>query len=376
MFSWGERHSLKYILALKKIKGLGIRRIQHLANFFNQPKEVFKSSLSQFSDINNIPSPVAKDILEFKDWESIQKTINVALREKIKCVTWFDSFYPDQLRHIPSPPLVLWYYGTLERLKFPNIAIVGTRNPTSYGKRLASRITQELACRSMTTISGFAFGIDITVHRTSVRYQKPTVAILGSGLLRIYPSEHMKDVEPIISNGGAVISELDLNSPPDAYNFPSRNRIISALCDSLVIVESPYQGGSLNTAQHALNQGKKIFCVPHSLENKLGQGGNLWIKKQQASMFLSVDNLLSDLHIHPIKKDIPDLQAEPSPRKVESELTLPQQKIYQLLKKDALNIDNMAETLGYNIPEFMVELFELELKGVIIRMPGQRFSLA
>jgi len=183
-----------------------------------------------------------------------------------------DKFYPDLLKHIPNPPEYLYIEGNAEALNNLCIAVVGTRKPSLYGKIQTEEITKFLARNNITIVSGFARGIDIIAHETAIKNNKPTIAVLGSGLENIYPISHKKYIADIIKKGGAVITEYEPDDPPLQFHFPQRNRIIAGISRAVVVVEAPEKSGSLITAKFALEYNRDVFAVPCDVDREIGRG--------------------------------------------------------------------------------------------------------
>jgi DNA processing protein len=283
----------------------------------------------------------------------------------IGIVTFKDSGYPDLLRHIHDPPPLLYVYGTLPSESL-NIAIVGSRNATSYGLTVTERLSAALGQRGLTIVSGMARGIDSAAHAGTLAAGGKTIAVLGCGLGTIYPSENRKLFHRIAENG-AVISEFSYMTPPDAHHFPIRNRIISGLSLGTVIVEATHQSGSLITARLAAEQGREVFAVPGSVKSFKSMGTHRLIK-EGAKLVEHADDIIEELNIGG--------DSLPHHSRVVSSvaLTPPEKKVLDKLSPYPIHIDTLVRDLALSAGDVSSLLLQLELKGLVTQSPGKFFS--
>ena len=204
-----------------------------------------------------------------------------------------DKYYPNKLKLIYDPPELLYCLGDIRLLNEPSIAIVGTRNASNYGKRIAYNLSQELSKRGVTIISGLASGIDSYAHEGAFKNVGKTIAVLGSGIDVIYPKENEDLYKSIIKNGGLIVSEFPLGTKPEKDNFPKRNRIISGLSDGVVVVEAKKKSGALITADLALEQGRSVFAVPGNIDSQNSEGTNNLIKEGAVPVTSYLDILIA-----------------------------------------------------------------------------------
>ena len=181
-----------------------------------------------------------------------------------KSLRWLIPEYPFSLKQIYDPPILFWLKGNPEALSKPGIGVIGTRNATPYGRKMAERLSKDIGEKGLCIFSGLAYGVDSIAHKAALDVGAPTVAVLGSGIDNLYPRKNADIANRIFKEGGAVISEFPLGTNPDAGNFPVRNRIISGLGLGVLVIESAMQGGSMITAKLALDQNREVFAVPHS----------------------------------------------------------------------------------------------------------------
>lgn len=295
----------------------------------------------------------------------IEKTERACREKKFELITYQDEKYPVSLKNIYDPPLYFFLRGDLTKQDEKSIAIVGTRSATEYGKNVAVKITADLAALSVTIISGLALGIDTIAHRTALENSGRTIAVLGSGIDTIYPPMNKKLADKIIESG-CIISEFPLGAKPDAGNFPRRNRIISGLALGLIVIETAIKGGSMITAHLAVDQDKSVFAVPGNIFEQKSGGTNYLIKAGLAKLIQSVDDIVEDLPVLTGKR------IQPPP----VQLTIFEGNIVKHLNNDPIHIDQLAELTSLSISELLVQLLQLEFKGVVRQLPGKMFVKA
>jgi len=364
--------ALKAQIALSLISGLGAQRITRLIHHFKEPQRIFKATINELLRIDGIGNGTASEISKFKNWDEVDRILNYADKHNVWLLSYADERYPDRLRHIYDPPVLLWGMGNLKSLSVPGIAIIGTRKPSAYGKEMAEKFSKELVSNGLSVISGLAYGIDTIAHQACVSVSGQTVGVLGSGIDRIYPSSNTKLAQRIVEMGGAVISEFPPGTKPDAGNFPVRNRIVSGLSLGVLVIESGLTGGSMITANLALDQGREVFAVPHEISRKSGEGGNALIKRSNAKLVSSLDDILSELQISGYINQVQ--KAEPKWKN--EDLTLEETAICEQLGEESVHIDDLAAGLGKPGHSLLGILLQMELKGIIKAQPGKYFKVA
>ncbi len=283
---------LKYWIALKSIKGIGHVSFPALVDRFGSPAAVFGASVSDLQQTEGISRQIAEAIVHFRGWDNVKAELELIRKNDVTIVTYEDELYPGQLLNIYDRPPYIYVRGNLSREDI-NLAIVGSRAASTYGKYTTERISRDLALQGVTVVSGMARGIDSSAHRGAITAHGRTVAILGSGLDVIYPPENKKLFADIVENG-AVVSEFPLGTPPRSTNFPARNRIISGISYGVVIVEAGEKSGSLITARLALEQGREVFAVPGSIDSAGSRGTNKLIK-QGAKLIENTEDILEEI---------------------------------------------------------------------------------
>lgn len=282
-----DNSELSYYLALQYAPTIGPSKFIKLIKTLPSLKELFNLSKVELANLGI--KDILIEYLHNPDWNAVEK--NIAWRERAgnhHIITWRDENYPKQLHEIHAAPPLLYVKGNVEVLQSPQLAIVGTRHPTTIGSDVAYQFAEHLANKGLTITSGLAIGIDGISHRGALASKGKTVAVLGSGLDNIYPNRHKVLAEQICEQG-AVISEFPTQEAPEAGNFPRRNRIISGLSLGILIVEAAVQSGSLITAKYALEQGREVFAIPGSIHNPLAKGCHALIKQGAKLVETSAD---------------------------------------------------------------------------------------
>ncbi len=273
--------------------------------------------------------------------------------------------YPDLLRVIPDPPESLYVRGDL-RLDIPALAIVGTRRPTAYGRRITRRLAAACARAGIAVVSGFARGIDTEAHRAVLREGGTTWAVLGSGVDRIYPPENARLAEEVLAGGGAIISELEPGTPPRAHHFPPRNRIISGLSWGVLVVEGGERSGTSITAHAALDQGREVFAVPGPVDSPMSAGPHKLIR-DGACVVRGLEDILSE--VVPFR----GLESVGSPREPAAS-TVEDKTILELLGAESMCLEELLSRTHWDLPKMTQVLTGMETQGIISVLPGQRYG--
>ncbi|MBO4816346.1 MAG: DNA-processing protein DprA [Clostridia bacterium] len=283
---------LKYWIWFSRIENLSPKKLLELLEKFNEPKVIFnktKQDLIKYGINQKDAEKITKP--EYKN--NLDKYLKYMQENKIQTITIRDKYYPEKLKQIYDPPVVLYLKGNKKILNDTFIAIVGCRLCTSYGKEVSQKIAYNLSLNNINVISGLAKGIDTYSHIGTLKGKAKTLGVMGCGLDRVYPQENRNLFEEIIKNGGAVISEYVIGTKPVARNFPRRNRIISGMSDGVLVVEAKEKSGTLITVDFAQEQGKEIYVVPGNINNPNSYGTNKLIK-QGAKVVTCVEDVLED----------------------------------------------------------------------------------
>ena len=365
--------------ALTLTPGLGPTRSRKLAEHLGGIQQVFEATLTEL-EASGIPVVSAQALANGKSMELAQQEMVRAASAGVSCLCLEDAFYPARLKQIYDPPIIIYVRGNVEAVAQPGVAVVGTRHPTPYGIGMAERLACDLAARGLTIISGLARGVDAAAHRGAVNAKRRTVAVFGTGVDVVYPKEHNRLTEQILTLGGALISEFSLGTFAAPQNFPIRNRIISGMSLGVLVVEAAEYSGTRITARCALEQNRDVFAVPGNVTNKNSWGPNTLIK-QGAKLIATWEDVWEELPADVRLALQPQGGAESADLQnaslfPESELGPHEKKIIVTLKADeATHIDEIVERLGPEISssEIFAALFELELSGKIKQLPGKNF---
>ena len=362
---------LAYLRLLISIEGIGPQKIFSLLSHFESIEKIFEANQEKLITVEGISRTLASKIRIAKtDFEKVRidldKTLNSLDKMGGQLITYWDEDYPFLLKKIYFPPLIIFTLGKFIPDDDFSIAIVGTRQPTAYGKLQAEKFSYELAAKNIVIVSGLARGIDSVAHESALKANGRTIAVIGSGLDVVYPPENKKLFEQIKENG-MIISEFELGTKPDAQNFPRRNRIISGLSLGTLIVETKFVGGAMQTAAYALDQNREVFAIPGNLNIKQSEGPNALILRSEAKLVTCPEDILVELGTK--------LKSAESKKvlKPTIELTLFEEKIFGVLDPEPKQIDEIAIATSMNTSECLVNLLTMEFKGVVKQLPGKMF---
>ena len=346
-----------YRLELKNVK---YRTFQILLKKFEEYEDIFKVDKTYLKNYLKLDEDELKKIYDSKELD-LEVELKKLEKNSVSILFIKDKEYPEELKNIAKPPIFLYYRGDISILKGRKIAVVGTRRATSYGKIACEKLVRELVENEIITVSGLASGIDTICHRKTLENNGKTIAIIGSGLDIVYPKENEK-LWKEIGEKGLLISEYPLGTEPFAYNFPMRNRIIVGVSQGVVVVESKAKGGSLITAELALEEGREVFAVPGEIFSPVSEGCNNLIKNSSAKLITSIEDILDEFGWKKIKKEI------------ESKLNLTEyeKKIYNILVKEK-TLDELIVESSMKASEILTILMDLEIKKLIISIAGGKY---
>ncbi len=336
------------------------------------PELVFQASAEELAQVEGMSARQVAAIQNFKTPDRVKRELAQVNQKKINITTLADPLYPPLLREIPDPPPYLYVYGNLDGSP-KNIAVVGSRNATDYGISTTQRLCADLSAFGITIISGMALGIDTAAHQGALAGRGKTIAVLGSGLDKIYPSENL-NLFNRISERGAVISEFALNTEPEAHNFPIRNRIISGMSLGTVVVEATKKSGSLITARLAAEQNREVFAVPGSIQSFKSTGTHTLIK-QGAKLVENAQDVLEELTAF---IDAPKLIKDQDSNRTTQNLSLltPEElAVHKVLSPYPEHIDTIVRKTTFEPGKLLSILLQLELNGMVKQLPGKRFAL-
>ncbi len=350
---------LKYWLALVRTPGVGSQTVQRLLEHF-QPEQIFQASRANLTGLGISEKKV--EALLNPPWDLVEQDLEWLKQDNNHALTLDDAEYPVQLKEIGDPPPVLFVKGNSALLNAPQIAMVGSRNPSSVGVKIALEFAQALAGTGFVVTSGMALGIDAASHQGALLAGGATIAVVGTGLDRVYPACHKQLATDIVARG-ALISEFPLGTKAKAGHFPKRNRIISGLCQGLLVVEAAQQSGSLITARMALEQNREVFAIPGSIYNPLARGCNALIR-EGAKLVETVDDIFEELGQYNQSYKVVKSQIS------QTTLDLEQQNLLKLIPFSPIAVDILVQDSGYSVEAISSMLLVLELQGYIAAAAG------
>lgn len=355
----------RYWLALSRTPGIGNQTLLHLAQQAVLPEQVFALPHAGLKALGF--SETSINALKQPDWDSVGQDLEWLSNPDNHLLTILDEDYPPQLQEIASAPALLFLKGDYSLLNSPQLAMVGSRNPSRQGEQTAHEFAAALAFCGWTITSGLALGIDAASHEGALAVNGKTIAVAGTGLDRVYPASH-KQLATQIAETGLLVSEFPPGTPAKSDHFPRRNRIISGLCQGLLVVEAAQQSGSLITARMALDQNREVFAIPGSIHNPLARGCNALIR-QGAKLVETVEDVLEELGQYnqlPIK-DMTEIQ--------HTELDLEHENLLKLIAYSPTTVDSLVQYSGMSVETVSSILLVLELQGYIASAGGSYFRI-
>ncbi|MDW7675597.1 MAG: DNA-processing protein DprA [Bacillota bacterium] len=356
-----------YWVAMQQIPGIGIKYLQKLLLHFGDIEKIWHTSESQLNKLSIIPKNLVNALVSFRAETNLKVLSQKINQSGCWVITWDQEAYPELLREIYNPPIVIYGLGDKTVLKSSTIAIVGSRKPSYYGQEQARIISADLAINNLTVVSGMAKGIDAFAHQGALSKEGKTIGVLGCGVDQIYPKENSKLYYKIISSG-AIISEYSPGTKPLPNYFPARNRIISGLSLGTVVIEAGEKSGALITADFAIEQGREVFALPGLVTNPNAKGTHGLIK-QGAKLLENAQDIIEELYPGRL------FCGNFGKSKGEEPLSKNEMLILEMLNKEHLNIEDIALLTKIPVKELNTILLELELKGIITQLPGKIFTI-
>ena len=368
-----DDRDLFYWLALRMAPGVGSRRFGQLLKKFKTPKAVFSASLDELARFPRLPRETVQAIHRF-DWgRDVEKEMARARQLGCKLITLKDASYPRRLKEIYDPPPVLWTAGEMRPEDEAAVAIVGSRTPTDYGRRMAARLAADLASAGINVVSGVALGIDAAAHRGTLAAGGRTTGVLGCGLDVVYPRPN-RDLYNDIPVSGVLMSEFSLGTTPERSHFPVRNRIIAGLSIAVVVVEAGAKSGALITARLALDQNRDVLAVPGRAGSARSRGSHALLK-EGARLVESGQDILDEIAPQIGERRQAPAQGReeaPGPEAVEG-LSDPARRVLQTMGPDPVHVDDLGRQAGLSPPGLAPLMLDLELKGLVRQLPGMRY---
>ena len=393
------------LIHLNLIQGVGLKTAQVLRDVFGSAERALRATADELRKIDGLSPAMCELLIQKPVLYPIERELELINKYGCQVLTLYDDAYPQLLKEIDSPPLVLYIKGELTSEDALSIALVGSRNAKDYGRKVSYRLSYQLAQCGLTVISGLAKGIDTSAHRGALEAGGRTIAVMGNGLSVIYPASN-RDLVKKIEASGALVSEFPLGVKPKPGNFPRRNRIISGLTLGTVVVEASNRSGALITARLAGEQGREVFAVPGEIFSELSAGTHRLINNG-AKLINNVDDLLNELPQHALsqlqsftpaasRSDIkigssqassvekhsskivspqPTAEAQqPVQSAPPPDLTPDEKTIFDAIEAPSSHIDTIVRTTQLPINQVSSLLLMLELKGIIQQLPGKQFA--
>ena len=368
------------LAALLRVQGLGNRRLALLRQAFPSAHAIWEASTQALQAVDKITAELAQAIHDFCQKE---KDLPLRIQEEVtavgaRVVTPYDEEYPPRLREIYEEPQVLYVMGNLTCLQAPSLAIVGSRHATNYGNAVAKNLAGDLARQGVTIVSGAARGIDSRAHEGALIAKGQTVAVLGCGINVVYPPENRRLLETI-QKQGAVISEYPPGTSPNGHYFPARNRIISGLCNGVLVVEAGEKSGALITAEQARRENRDVFAVPGRIYDNMSKGTN-WLLHEHAILVRHANDVLQEFGLATEQKVMPthktsgEANAEAEPEALPPGLSSAEATVYQLLSRETpLSVDDIIRKGRGTVSEINFLLCNLEIQGIIKKTPDSMY---
>jgi len=354
-------NTLEALVSLNLIPQIGSVCLEKLLEIFKKPEDIFNFNARNLTTI--VGGKIAEGIISF-DRKRLEKDLFLAKKAGVKIITLFDQDYPQTLKEIPAPPIVLYVLGNITGDDNLAIGIVGSRCASYYGLSSTEKFSTELASYGITIVSGLARGVDTCAHRAALKAKGRTIAVMGSGFSHIYPEENTDLVKNIALNG-AVISEFPMETMPLPLNFPRRNRLISGLSKGILITEAARNSGALITADFALEQGREVFALPGRIDCGNSAGTNKLLK-QGAKLVTSCQDILEELNLY----------AEKQNTKVDTQKAVcsnDENLLYDCISQQAVGIDDLVEKTSLASSQVLSLILKLQFKKLIRELPGKHF---
>ncbi|MBD5195412.1 MAG: DNA-protecting protein DprA [Bacteroidales bacterium] len=363
---------LTYKIGISMTPGVNADVARALESHGIELKDFFELPMSALLEI--IPNVRLQNVDRQEALFRARNEESFARRHNIRCIYYTDDEYPILLREIQDAPVMLYVLGNADLNASPAVAMVGTRKCTAYGMGFCESFVNDFApyYPEAAVVSGLAFGIDAAAHTAALKNNIKTFAVLAHGLDTIYPSQHRDLARNILNKGGALISEYPTGTRPFRANFLHRNRIVAALSEATIVVESEIKGGAMSTANLAFNYNREVYALPGRVSDRASEGTNLLIAQNKAKIFTSLADMMAEMRwplagchniVPPVKNLFPELDGDA-------------RTIYQCLhqKNVPMAIDELHKSTALPISTLLAILTELEFDGVVVRLPGARYE--
>jgi len=351
-------------IALNMVPHLGPVRLRRLLDTFASPERVLSAKRNELEHVDGLNHSLIDSLVSWQSTVNLGQEMDRIHEFGATVLTLDDADYPTLLREIHDPPTVLYVWGKLEARDHHAVGVVGSRRTSHYGLECAKKISYQIAYAGLTVVSGLARGIDTASHQGALAAKGRTVAVLGTGLLHLYPAENRALAEKIVASG-AVVSEFPMDTTPDRQTFPMRNRIISGWGFGLLVVEAGANSGALISASQAADQGRNLYAIPGPIDRPTSHGANRLIQ-QGAKLVMSVDDILED--VQSLFPKAPELLPS-KPPDIAGDLL----KVYEAITSGETSIDEIIQRSGLGASSTSVALLQLEMRHLVKQLPGKYF---
>ncbi len=362
-----------YII-LNLLPGIGSAKVQSLLNAFGSASAIFERSAEELQSIRGITPALAEKLFNWQSETNLMLELELTERGGARIITRCDYEYPEILKEIYDPPLCLYVRGELPKFDRQTVAVVGSRRMTRYGRLMAKELSESAAYAGWVVVSGLAYGVDAVAHQSTLDVGGITVAVLGGGLARVHPQEHIPLARDIIDRGGAVISEFPMTFPVSRQSFPRRNRIVSGLSSAIVVVEADIDSGAMITATIAMEQGRQVFAVPGEATNPQARGCHKLIR-EGARLTESFNDILDEFEFLPglaKVKEVPEPYADDD---LFRNFDADESKVIAYLREGSRHFDDIVMETELSTGELLGVLMRLEVKSAIKQDIGRVYRL-
>jgi len=371
-YLWGVESRLLYLIALSRVPQVGPVLGRLLVSYCGSPEAVFTAPVRELARIPQIGPVIARNISGAAVLCEAEQEMARLEKEGVHAVGYLDNGYPGRLRHFEESPLVLYVRGNPDLQTARTVGVVGTRKPTPQGRHFTEELVEALKPYGVVIVSGMAHGVDSAAHHAALQQEIPTIGVLGHGFHTLYPAAH-RGLARRMNGPNGLITEFPWHTRPDKENFPMRNRVIAALSDALVVVESKEKGGSMITAEFANRFNKDVFAVPGRVNDPAARGCNLLIKRHKAHLMEHAQDMVEIMGWEtPDHRQLRQAQGDLFP-----ELGPEEQRMVELLRSQS---DMLIDELGYRLQltpgNVSALLLGMEFKGLVRQLPGKRYALS
>lgn len=354
---------LKYWLGFNYVSGIGPAKIQALLGHFGSLERAWQATESQLRDIG-FDVRAIQSLAETRRTFDLDRYTQQVEASKVGVLTWESQDYPGLLREIPAAPPLLFVRGVYEPVDRWAVAVVGTRRLSAYGRQVTRDLVAGLVNNGITIVSGLARGIDAVAHRTAVEEGGRTIAVMASGIDKVYPPEHRDLAHAIVDGHGALVSDYPFGAEPESAHFPARNRLISGLSLGVLVVEAGEKSGALITAQYALEQNRDVFAVPGNIHSPVSVGTNRLIQ-QGGKLVMRVDDVLEELNLK--------MAVDQQVAKAVLPETAEEAALIAQLSSQPLHVDELGRLTGMPSSLISSTLTIMELKGMVQQVGGMQY---